>query len=405
MNPIRTFIARPVFTGMLTLVLIVFGIVAYPRIGVDQFPEVEFPIVTVTTILPGADPETIERNVTKPLEEALNTLPGLDTLRSVNVENVSQIVIRFDLERKVDVAAQDVRDRVQATLSKLPREIQTPIVEKFDIGAAPVATLAFSAPLPIDRLTQVAEDVVKPALQQIPGVGAVELAGGRKREITVVVDPKALLGYGLTPALASADKPGTSQTKTVAVAELAVPNSPVLEAEPPATEHHDGDGHDEAGHAHGDRDPHVWHDPQQAAALVTEVASQLSQLKPAAQERITARAKAMTATLQQLDAWNRRQLATIPAARPLATGHRAFASLARAYGLQELAVVDATSSSASGCRCCSPNSCRRTRRCSGSAASAVCPSPPSRWWPMASHRNLAATAIWWPPSPPTPAGS
>ncbi|MEI7705475.1 MAG: efflux RND transporter permease subunit [Deltaproteobacteria bacterium] len=200
MSPIRTFISRPVFTGMLTLVLLVFGIVAYPRIGVDQFPEVEFPIVTVTTVLPGADPVTIESNVTKPLEEALNTLPGLDTLRSINVENVSQIVIRFDLERKVDVAAQDVRDRVQATLSKLPREIQTPIVEKFDIGAAPVATLAFSAPLPIDRLTKVADDVVKPALQQISGVGAVEVSGGRKRELTVIVDPKALKGYGLTPA-------------------------------------------------------------------------------------------------------------------------------------------------------------------------------------------------------------
>jgi zinc/manganese transport system substrate-binding protein len=143
-------------------------------------------------------------------------------------------------------------------------------------------------------------------------------------------------GYGLTPALASADKPGAARSRTAAVAELAVPNSPVL----------DEAGHDEVEHAHGDRDPHVWHDPQQAAALVTEVASQLSQLKPAAQERITARAKAMTATLQELDAWNRRQLATIPAARPLATGHRAFASLARAYGLQELAVVDATSSSA-----------------------------------------------------------
>jgi len=199
-NPIRVFISRPVFTGMLTLVLLVFGIVAYPRIGVDQMPEVEFPIVTVTTILPGADPEAIERTVTKPLEEALNTLPGLDTLRSVNVENVSQIVIRFDLDRKVDVAAQDVRDRVQATLSKLPREIQTPVVEKFDIGAAPVATLAFSAPLPIERLTKVAEDVVKPALQQIPGVGAVELAGGQKREITIVPEPKALQGYGLSPA-------------------------------------------------------------------------------------------------------------------------------------------------------------------------------------------------------------
>ncbi len=199
MSPIRTFIARPVFTGMLTLVVVVFGFVAYPRIGVDQMPDVEFPIVTVTTVLPGADPEAIEQTVTKPLEEALNTLSALDTLRSVNVENVSQIVIRFDLERNVNVAAQDVRDRVQATLSKLPREIQTPGVEKFDIGAAPVATLALSAPLPIDRLTKLAEDVVKPALQQLPGVGAVELVGGRKRELTVVADPQVLRGYGLSP--------------------------------------------------------------------------------------------------------------------------------------------------------------------------------------------------------------
>ncbi|MDP4807803.1 MAG: metal ABC transporter substrate-binding protein, partial [Cyanobium sp. MAG_160] len=161
-------------------------------------------------------------------------------------------------------------------------------------------------------------------------------------------------GFGLTPALAALSKPASSQTKTVAVAELAVPNSPVLKAGPPKTadshDHHDEDGHgeenhDEDEHAHGDRDPHVWHDPTQAAALVTEVARQLSQLKPAAQAAITARAQAMTATLQQLDAWNRRQLATIPTARPLATGHRAFASLARAYGLQELAVVDASSSS------------------------------------------------------------
>jgi HAE1 family hydrophobic/amphiphilic exporter-1 len=197
---IRTFITRPVFTGMLTLAVLVFGIVAYPKIGVDQFPEVEFPFVTVTTVLPGADPEVIERTVTKPLEEAFNTLPALDTLRSVNLENVSQIIIRFDLERNGDVAAQDVRDRVQATLSQLPREIQTPVVQKFDIGAAPVATLAFSANLPIERLTKIADDVVKPTLQQIQGVGAVELLGGRKREITVVPDPGLLKGYGLSPA-------------------------------------------------------------------------------------------------------------------------------------------------------------------------------------------------------------
>jgi HAE1 family hydrophobic/amphiphilic exporter-1 len=199
-NPIRTFITRPVFTGMLTLAVVVFGLVAYPRIGVDQFPEVEFPIVTVTTILPGADPEAIERTVTEPLEEALNTLPGLDTLRSINVENVSQIVVRFDLERNVDVAAQDVRDKVQATLSRLPREIESPVVEKFDIGAIPVVTLAFSAPLPIEQLTKLAEDVVKPGLQQIQGVGSVTLLGGREREITVLVDPALAKGYGLAPA-------------------------------------------------------------------------------------------------------------------------------------------------------------------------------------------------------------
>src|SRR5512147_2295471 len=199
MNPIRTLISRPVFTGMLTLVVIVFGLQAYPKIGVDQFPDIDFPIVTVTTVLPGADPEAIEKTVTDPLEEVLNTLPGLDTLRSVNVDNVSQIIVRFELERNVEVAAQDVRDKVQATLSKLPREIESPVVQKFDIGAIPVATLAFSAPVPIERLTKLAEDVVKPALQQIPGVGSVSLLGGRKRELTIVVSPQALKGYGLTP--------------------------------------------------------------------------------------------------------------------------------------------------------------------------------------------------------------
>jgi HAE1 family hydrophobic/amphiphilic exporter-1 len=197
---IKTFITRPVFTGMLVLAVVVFGITAYPKIGVDQYPKVEFPIVTVVTVLPGADPETIEDQVTKPLEEALNTVSGLDTLRSVNVDNVSQIIVRFELEVNADVAAQDVRDKVQATLSKLPREIQTPIVQKLDLGSTPVATLAFSAPVPIEELTRLADDVMKPSVQQINGVGSVDVLGGQKREITVVVDPSALKGVGLAPS-------------------------------------------------------------------------------------------------------------------------------------------------------------------------------------------------------------
>ena len=140
-------------------------------------------------------------------------------------------------------------------------------------------------------------------------------------------------GYGLTPSLAE-------QSKAVAVAERAVPGSPELKVLQDSQGDHQEEGH-AAGHAHadlhdhGDRDPHVWHDPGQASAMVQLVAN----------PRITARARAMTTVLGQLDRWNRQQFSTIPVARPLASGHRAFASLARAYGLQELPLVDSMSSS------------------------------------------------------------
>ena len=194
---LQTFIKRPVFTLMLMAAVVVFGLYAYPRIGVDQYPNVDIPVVTVTTLLPGADPESIEKNVSDPLEEGLNTINGVDELNSINLENISQVTIRFKLGTNVDVAAQDVRDRVQATLRSLPHDIETPVVEKFDIGAAPILTLSLSGSLPIDELTRVAEDVVKPSLQSQPGVGSISVVGGRKREIQLVVDPQRLRGYGL----------------------------------------------------------------------------------------------------------------------------------------------------------------------------------------------------------------
>ncbi|MBF5045323.1 efflux RND transporter permease subunit [Aggregicoccus sp. 17bor-14] len=194
---LKTFIQRPIFTAMLMAAIVVFGLNAYPKIGVDQFPDVDFPVVTVTTILPGSDPESIEKNISDPLEEALNTLNGVDELRSVNLESVSQIIVTFKLGTNVDVAAQDVRDRVQATTRQLPAEIETPVVEKFDIGAAPIMTLSLSGPLPIQELTKTAEDVVKPGLQKQAGVGSIDVTGGREREIQLVVDPQRLRGYGL----------------------------------------------------------------------------------------------------------------------------------------------------------------------------------------------------------------
>ncbi|HEY6001803.1 MAG TPA: efflux RND transporter permease subunit [Anaeromyxobacter sp.] len=197
MDAIKTFITRPVFTAMLVLAVVVFGLNAYPKMGVDQFPNVDFPVVTVTTVLRGADPETVERDVSDPLEEALSSLGGVEVLRSVNVDSVSQVIVQFALEKSADVAAQDVRDRVQATLSRLPRDAEQPIVEKFDVGAAPILTLALSGALAPEELTRLASDVVKPALQRQDGVGSVEVVGGRKRDIRIVVDPSRLRSFGV----------------------------------------------------------------------------------------------------------------------------------------------------------------------------------------------------------------
>ena len=141
-------------------------------------------------------------------------------------------------------------------------------------------------------------------------------------------------GYALTPAFEQL--PGA-----VKVAEIAVPGSPELPTKQ-AAEHHDPDRH---GHAHGDRDPHVWHDPRQAAAMTALVSQQLQELNPQASASIQARATAMQNSLKALHSWNQQQFNTIPAPRVLASGHRAFASLARAYGLEELPVIDATSTS------------------------------------------------------------
>jgi HAE1 family hydrophobic/amphiphilic exporter-1 len=197
LSPLKTFIRRPVFTGVLAVAVMVFGIFSFPRIGVDLLPDVEFPVVLVTTVYPGADPETVERDVSEILEEPISTLSGLESVRSVNVESVSLVVVQFDLERDAAEAAQEVRDKVSGALGELPDEVEAPVVEKFDMDSAPVMTLAMSGELPVEELTRLAEDVVKPALQREEGVGAVDVIGGRERELRVVVDPDRLRAHGL----------------------------------------------------------------------------------------------------------------------------------------------------------------------------------------------------------------
>ena len=199
MNLLNVFIKRGVFSLMLTVVLVVFGLRAYPKVGVDLFPSVEFPVVTVTVIYPGADPASMETKVAKPIEDALSSMAGIKVLQSVNLESATQVIIQFELAVDPDQAAQDVRDRIGAIENQLPSAVEAPKIQKFDVGAAPIMSLALSGELSPRVLTELADDVVKERIQRIAGVGNVEIVGGRAREIHVRLDLSKLAARGLTP--------------------------------------------------------------------------------------------------------------------------------------------------------------------------------------------------------------
>lgn len=189
---------RPVFATMLIASLVVLGLVSYSRLGVDLFPRVDIPTVTITTTLVGAGPEEMETRVTKPIEEAVNTISGIDELRSTTLEGFSRVVVIFDLERPLDAAAQDVRDKVATILDQLPEGTDPPIVEKFDMDATPIMLLTVTGPRSLRELTEIAKKRVKEPLEGVLGVGAIRMLGGREREVQVYVDADRLAAYGLT---------------------------------------------------------------------------------------------------------------------------------------------------------------------------------------------------------------
>jgi HAE1 family hydrophobic/amphiphilic exporter-1 len=193
-----TSIKRPIFTAMIMMAIVVFGAVMYRKLSVDLFPKVDFPIVTITVVYPGADPETMESKVADPVEEAVNSLSGIDQLRSTSLEGVAQIFVQFDLGIDLDVAAQDVRDRVASVVKDLPVGIDPPVVEKLDLGASPIMQIAVSGPAEQTELANYAEDVLRPGLERLDGVGQLEIVGGREREAHVFVQPDKLRTYGLT---------------------------------------------------------------------------------------------------------------------------------------------------------------------------------------------------------------
>ncbi len=193
----NTSIRQPVFTTMVISALIVFGLVAYRSLGIDLFPKIDFPIVTITAILPGADPETVETDVTEHIEEAVNTISGVKTLRSTSSEGVSIVVIEFELERDVDQAAQDVRDKVSSIRRILPDDLEEPVIEKLDPDASPILALALAGNKPVKEITTFAKDVVKDRLERVNGVGSIEIVGGREREVRVWLSADRLAAYGL----------------------------------------------------------------------------------------------------------------------------------------------------------------------------------------------------------------
>ena len=190
-------IRRPVFASMLIAAPVVIGTASYVRLGVDRFPSVDLPTVSVRTVVPGASTEEVETLVSQRIEEAVNTVEGIDQLRSISTNGSSIVVVTFLLERDIETAAQDVRERVSTILRDLPPEADPPTISKFDNDQTPVITFALSADRPLVELTEIADKIIKPQIERSSGVGGVSIVGGAPRAINVWIDADRLRAYDL----------------------------------------------------------------------------------------------------------------------------------------------------------------------------------------------------------------
>jgi HAE1 family hydrophobic/amphiphilic exporter-1 len=188
-------IRRPVFASMIILALGVVGATSYFRLGVDRFPSVDLPNVSVRTTLPGASPEEVETVISQPIEEVVNTVEGIEELRSISGQGTSFVIATFNLDRDIDTAAQDVRDRVATVLNRLPRETDPPVISKFNNENSPILTIAVSGNRALRELTELADKIVKVQLERAAGVGEVRLVGGLERAINVWVNADRLAAY------------------------------------------------------------------------------------------------------------------------------------------------------------------------------------------------------------------
>src|SRR5512140_3352476 len=191
-------IKRPVFMTMVGLALIVFGVVAFPRLALDLFPKIDFPVVNISTRLVGASPEIMEVDVTNTIEEAVNTISGVKSITSRSMEEYSIVTVEFYLERNLEQAAQDVRDKVAAIRNRLPKDTEAPIIEKISPDDQPIIWIAVSGDRSIKELTHYADKVLKRDIEKISGVGSVTISGGRARQVRIWIDPAKMNAASLT---------------------------------------------------------------------------------------------------------------------------------------------------------------------------------------------------------------
>ncbi|HEX9108112.1 MAG TPA: efflux RND transporter permease subunit [Longimicrobiales bacterium] len=193
-------IKRPVFATMMMLLLVVLGVTAYFKLAIDEYPDITYPTVVVQVSWPGASPEVMERDVSRPLEETLNTVQGVKEITSTSSEGTAMVRVQFNLGVDVMAAQQDVQAKVAATRRGLPRDILEPVIRHFDPNDRPIMSVAVqSSARSIRDLTDLANEVIAPRVEATDGVGEVDVVGGRARQIRVQVNPAALQSYGLTP--------------------------------------------------------------------------------------------------------------------------------------------------------------------------------------------------------------
>jgi HAE1 family hydrophobic/amphiphilic exporter-1 len=191
-------VKRPVFAIMMTAALVVLGAFSYFELGLDLMPKTDAPVVTVNVNLPGASAEEVETQITKRVEEAVNTISGIDELRATSDQGNSRVSITFLLERDIESATQDVRDKIATFVGQFPRDTPPPQIQKIDPDSAPILTFAMYGPRAPKELTEIAEKRIKQDLETLAGVGSVSLNGERKREIQLLLNADRLNAYGIT---------------------------------------------------------------------------------------------------------------------------------------------------------------------------------------------------------------